>query len=261
MAASYCSGTVHNSLAEHLRSEGLVCSLPSRSILFMEGEMARGIHIISAGHVKLTSSSCEGRSLILQVSEPGDILGLHNCITGTPYETTAQTLQPIRVNFVNRKNLLRVMHEIPDACLSAAEQLGRTCHEAYCDISSWKLAHSTKVRLARFLLSVSEEPSSCEKNFQPAQVHFDLTHEEVAQAIGTSRETVTRALAEFRRKRLASLRRSTLLVQDRRELERIAGLASMSRKLAALMPDSGKRNVVSAVEIRSFTPRPALLKH
>ncbi len=254
--------TVHNALVEHLRSEGLVCSLPSRAILFMEGEVARGIHIISKGHVKLTANSCEGRSLILQITEPGDVLGLHNCITGAAYEMTAQTLQPIRVSFVNRKDLLRVLHEDQEACLSAAEQLGRTCHLIYSEISSLKLSHSTKVRLARFLLSVSEEPGGSEKDCRhAARVELDLTHEEVAQAIGTSRETVTRALAEFRKKHLASLRRSTLLVQNRHELEKIAGLRSIRRELATLMPDPGKRGAVSVTGIRSLaTHRPPLLK-
>ena len=263
MGSPDSSAIVHNALIEQLRPEGLVCSLPSRAILFMEGETARGIHIISKGHVKLTSNSCEGRSLILQITEPGDILGLHNCITGAPYEVTAEALQPIRVSFVNRKDLLRVLHESPEACLGAAEQLGRTCHQVYSEITSWKLAYSTRVRLARFLLSVSEETNGSQKNGHPAaRVELDLTHEEVAEAIGVSRETVTRALAEFRRKRLASLRHSTLLVQNRRELERIAGLGASSRELAAVFPDPVKRAAASAAGIRSLvSPRAALVKN
>lgn len=257
------SGTVHNALVEQLRSEGLACSLPSRSVLFMEGETARGIHIVSKGHVKLTSNSCEGRSLILQITEPGDILGLHNCITDAPYEVTAETLQAIRVTFVNRKDLLRILHENPDACLGAAEHLGRTCHQVYSEITSWKLAYSTKVRLARFLLSVSEETNGPEKvRSQASRVELDLTHEEVAEAIGVSRETVTRAFAEFRRKRLASLRHSTLVVQNRRELERIAGLGSLTRELETVIPDPVKRAASSAAGIRSLvSTRHVLVKN
>jgi CRP/FNR family transcriptional regulator len=229
----------------------------------MEGEMARGIHIVSRGHVKLSANSCEGRSLILQITEPGDILGLHNCITGAAYEMTAQSLQPLRVSFVNRKNLLRVLHEDRDACLSAAEQLGRTCHLIYNEVSSLKLSRSTKVRLARFLLSFFQEAGGYEKDCRyAARVVLDLTHDEVAQAIGTSRETVTRTLAEFRRKHLASLRRSTLVVQNRQELEKIAGLGFIRRNLAALLTDPDRRGAISFGGIRSFAAHnPALLKN
>jgi CRP-like cAMP-binding protein len=263
MDSALCPEIVHNALVEHLRSVGLVWSLPPRAVLFMEGESARGVHILSKGHVKLTANSCEGRSLILQITEPGDILGLHNCLTGAAYEMTAQALQPIQVSFVNRKDLLRILHENPEACLSAAEQLGRTCHRTYREISSWRLAYSTKVRLARFLLSVSEEASGSERDCRrAAQVELYLTHEEIAQAIGTSRETVTRVFAYFRKKQLASLRRSILLVQNRQELERIAGRGFISRELAALMPDPGKRGAVSFTGIRSLAAqRSALLKN
>jgi CRP/FNR family transcriptional regulator, cyclic AMP receptor protein len=253
--------TVRNRLVEQLRSEGLVCSLPSRAILFHEGQLARGIHIISDGHVKLIANSREGRSLILQVTEPGDMLGLHNCITGAPYEMTAQTLQPIGVSFVNRKDLLRLLHENPEACLAAAEQLGRTCHQAYREISSWRLAYSTRVRLARFLLSVSAENGSEHGGQEVARVELDLTHDEVAQAMGTSRETVTRALAEFRKKQLASLRHCTLVVQNRHELERIAGLTSIRRDSATLMQDPGKSGAVSAARQSLAVHQSALLKN
>jgi CRP/FNR family transcriptional regulator, cyclic AMP receptor protein len=254
---------VRDALDGYLRSDGLICSLPPRAVLFMEGEPARGVHIISKGHLKLTANSCEGRSLILQIAEPGDILGLHNCITGAAYEMTAQALQPICVSFVNRKDLLRILHQHPEACLSAAEQLGRTCHRTYREISSWKLAYSTKVRLARFLLSLSDEASGSEGDCRRgARVELHLTHEEVAQAIGSSRETVTRVFADFRKKQLASLRRSVLVVQNPQELERIAGRGSTSRELGTLMPDPGKHGAVSFTGIRSFAAqRSTLLKN
>jgi CRP/FNR family cyclic AMP-dependent transcriptional regulator len=242
------SRTLDDILIEQLRSEGFACSLPSRAILFMEGETARGIHVISQGHVKLSISSCEGRVLILKVTELGEILGLHNCITGTPYEMTAQTLQPSRVTFVKREDLMRVLRENREACLSAVEQLGRICHTAYLHISSVNLSHSVSEKLARFLLSLSAEPGrSCN---DALRVDMDLTHDEIAQAIGTSRETVTRALANFRKKHLASLTRSRLLVHNRAELEKIAGIATPMSEPAAATGYSEKRGPLSVVPSR-----------
>ena len=136
------SETLDDILIEQLRSEGFVCSLPSRAILFTEGETARGVHIISKGHIKLSISSCEGRVLILKVTKPGEILGLHNCITGAAYEMTAQTLQPSRVTFVKREDLMGVLRHSREACLSAVEQLGRICHMAYLEIGSLNLSRS-----------------------------------------------------------------------------------------------------------------------
>ena len=68
------SASSNGALVEALRTEGFVCSLPRRATLFLQGETAQGIHIISRGYIKLSTSSCDGRVLILKVSERGEIL-------------------------------------------------------------------------------------------------------------------------------------------------------------------------------------------
>jgi CRP/FNR family transcriptional regulator, cyclic AMP receptor protein len=250
------SQTLDNILTEQLRSEGFVCSLPSRAVLFMEGETARGIHIISNGHVKLSISSCEGRVLIVKITEPGEILGLHNCVTGAPYEMTAQTLQPSRVSFVKSEDLVRVLRDSREACLSAVEQLGRVCHMAYVQFGLVNLSHSVSEKLARFLLSLSAEPSGSGKDCNdPVRVDVDLTHDEIALAIGTSRETVSRALASFRKKHLANLNRSMLLVQNRAELEKIAGTGTARSEPAVGTAYSEKRGPVSVAASRPLLAR------
>jgi len=211
-------------LVKQLEAEGFVCSLPARSILFMEGDMPKGAHLICQGHVKLTVSSREGRVLIIRIVDPGEILGLHNCISGDPYEMTAQTLQPSRVCFVKRDDLLRLLRNNAEACLSAAQRLSQTCHDAYRQVGSIKFSHSASEKLARFLLALSADNDTQHDGSDTLRVEMDLTHDEIAQAIGASRETVTRALATFRRKQLANLTRSMLLVKNRAELEKIAGI-------------------------------------
>jgi CRP/FNR family transcriptional regulator, cyclic AMP receptor protein len=67
---------------------------PQRAILFVEGQSPRGIYIICTGRVKLSTTSRDGKTLILRIAEAGEILGLHGCVLGKPYELTAETLQP-----------------------------------------------------------------------------------------------------------------------------------------------------------------------
>ena len=230
-------------LFKQLEAEGFVCSLPARAILFMESDVPRGVHVISKGHVKLTVSSRGGRVLIIRIIGAGEILGLHNCITGAPYEMTAQTLQSSRVSFVKREDLLCMLRSNPEVCRSAALQLSKTCHEAYSQVGDIKFSQSASEKLARFLLTLSAENGSPKAGAGVLRVEMDLTHDEIAQAIGASRETVTRALAGFRNKQLANLTRSMLLVKNRAELEKIAGLDPPGDGA----PDSGKRDSLAAV--------------
>jgi len=234
-------------LLKQLESEGFVCSLPPRAILFMEGDVPRGVHILSQGHVKLTVSSREGRVLIIKIIDPGEILGLHNCITGSAYEVTAQTLQSSRVTFVKREDVTRLLRNNPEACLTAIQRLSRTCHEVYSQVGSVKFSPSASEKLAHFLLTLATDGCSEQDNSNTMRVEMDLTHDEIAQAIGASRETVTRALASFRKKQLANLTRTMLLVKNRAELERIAGLAPSRTEPAAAPLDPGKRGSVATL--------------
>lgn len=211
---------VDDPLMSQLRSEGFLCALPARSLLFAEGEAPRGVHTLCNGHVKLTINSTEGKTLILKISEPGEILGLHNCVSGDPYEMTATTIQPCQVSFVKREDFLRLLHQRSDACLQTALQLSKTCHTAYDTIRSLGLSHSVSEKLARLLLELSADSDARDG----VRIELGLTHEEIAQMIGTSRETVTRLLADFRKKQIASLKGSTLFIQNRASLEKLIGV-------------------------------------
>jgi len=248
MASPQCAEPLGDGLIKQLEAEGFVCSLPARAILFMEGDAPRGAHLISQGHIKLTVSSQEGRVLIIRVIDPGEILGLHNCISGAPYEMTAQTLQSTRVCFVKRDDLLRLLRSSSEACMAAAQRLSRTCHDAYSQVGSIKFSHSASEKLARFLLTLATDSSTENDGSDVLRVEMDLTHDEIAQAIGASRETVTRALATFRRKQLANLTRSTLLVKNRAGLEKIAGMVADDESSPAREPERYSPRAASAMK-------------
>jgi CRP/FNR family transcriptional regulator, cyclic AMP receptor protein len=103
-----------------------------------------------------------------------------------------------------------------DACLHFAGLLSRDCREAYEVAHSIGLSQSVTERLAKFLLDwVSSGPVTKD----PLCVTPALTHEEIAQLIGASRETVTHTLSEFKRHRTIELHGSTLILKNRPALE------------------------------------------
>jgi CRP/FNR family cyclic AMP-dependent transcriptional regulator len=82
---------------------------PGGAILFVEGQMPRGAYILCSGKVKLSTTSREGKVLILKIAEPGEVIRLSSVISAEVYEITAETLGPCLVNFVERDGLLRLM--------------------------------------------------------------------------------------------------------------------------------------------------------
>jgi CRP/FNR family cyclic AMP-dependent transcriptional regulator len=218
----------------HLKSEGFFCKLsakalkafeairfssayPEGSILFVEGQPARGVFMLCKGRVKMSITSSDGKALILKIVGPGEVLGLNAAVSGRPYELTVETLEPCQVNFIKREEFLRFLAEHSEASIRAAQQLSSSYHTACEQIRALGLSQSAPEKLARFLLDWSGKG---QQTAQGIRVKLALTHEEIAQTIGSSRETVTRTLGDFRVKQLAFVKGSTLVIQNRPALER-----------------------------------------
>ena len=168
---------------------------PKGAVLFVEGQTPRGIFVLCKGRVKLSICSTDGKTLILKIAEPGEVLGLSATVSGKTYELTAETVDPCQVNFVKREDFLRFLKEHSDACLRVAEQLSEKYNSACREIRSLGLSHSAGEKLAKLLLEWSAKNGEAAK--AEPRVKLALTHEEIAQMIGTSRETVTRLICRF----------------------------------------------------------------
>jgi CRP/FNR family transcriptional regulator, cyclic AMP receptor protein len=203
---------------QHLSTITHASSYPKGATLFLEGQAGRGVFILCSGRVKLSTSSIDGRTLIVRLSEPGEVLGLPATVTGTCYELTAEVVEPTQANFVSTEDFLNFLREYGDVSLKVAQQLGQTYHAAVAEMRSIGLSHSAREKLARFILDL---PTDHKPGKGADTSRLTLTHEEIAQMIGTSRETVTRAFTDFKKKNLLIVKGSTLTIKDRSGLERL----------------------------------------
>jgi CRP/FNR family transcriptional regulator, cyclic AMP receptor protein len=235
MRTPYGLEIIENCLSCPHREERLFCNLPEQTVkalsaitssasypkgatLFVEGQPARGVFILCSGRVKLSTSSADGKTLILRISEPGEVLGLPATVTGTCYELTADVVEPAQANFIARNDFLGFLKDNGEAALRVAQQLGETYHAAISEMRTIGLSHSAGEKLARFLL---EWAANYPEEKGQIRLKLTLTHEEIAQMIGSSRETVTRLLADFRRKQLLQVMGSTLIIKNKAALESI----------------------------------------
>jgi CRP/FNR family cyclic AMP-dependent transcriptional regulator len=212
----FCSLSRKSLKAFHQIKHAVV--FPEGAVIFVEGQSPRGIFMLCQGQAKLSTTSREGKSFILRIAKPGEVLGLQAVFTGKPYEATVETMQPSQLNFVNREDFRRFLKKHGDACLHAAQQISRECQDAYDVVRSIGLSHSISARVAKFLLESAAHGRV--KNGQ-VRVKLVLTHEDIAQLVGTCRETITRTLSEFRQKDIVELKGSTLTINNMPALERL----------------------------------------
>jgi CRP/FNR family transcriptional regulator, cyclic AMP receptor protein len=235
MHSPYGMETVEDCLSCNLCSDGFFCRLPvavmeafqqikftlaypEGATLFVEGQACRGIYILCKGRVKLSTTSSQGHTLILKIAQPGEVLGLNASVSKIPHQTTAETGQPCQLNFAKRDDFLAFLSQHSEATMQAAIHLSRDCQEAYQHLRSF-VKHSAPQRIARLMLDWSHEEA---RTRTARGVKVALTHEEIGQIIGMSRETVTRTLADFRKHHIAVLHGSTLLIENMPALQQLA---------------------------------------
>ena len=189
---------------------------PEGALLFLEKQEPRGVFVLCAGEVKLSISSSGGKTLILRIAKPGEVLGLMATISGVPYEVTAETIRPCQVAYIRREDFLRFLAEHPEAYQNVMQQMTSLYQGACSQLRTVGLSASAPEKLARLLLDWSAGGKETE---QGTQVKLLLTHEEIAALIGTTRETVTRTLSEFKNNHLVALHGSNLMISNRVALE------------------------------------------
>ena len=191
-------------------------SYPAGALLFVEGQMPRGVYLLCKGRVKLAMSSADGKSIIIRIAGPGELMGLSGAMSGAPYEVSAETLEPCQVNFVKRDAFLRLLRDHQDTCRNIAEQFTSDYRAACLQIRALGLSRTAQEKIIRFLLEWSTKGR--ETN-QGIKINVSLTHEEIAQVVGVSRETVTRTFSELKNKLLITIKGSTVIIRNKADLE------------------------------------------
>ncbi len=201
---------------------------PKGAVLFVEGQAPRGIFVLCKGRVKLSICASDGKTLILKIAEAGEVLGLSATVSGTPYELTAETIDPCQVNFVKREDFQRLLSEHSDACLHVAEQLSDKYNSACRELRAIGLPHSAAEKLAKLLLELIAHDGEAAK--AAPRVKLRLSHDEMAQMIGTSRETVTRLFSELKRRQILQGEGSTWLICNKGALKGLAITENRNRE-------------------------------
>jgi CRP/FNR family transcriptional regulator, cyclic AMP receptor protein len=220
-----------------LKQEGFLCHLsttaskefelikssrfyPAGAPLFLENEPAKGIFLLCSGKVKLSVSSRGGKTLILQLAQPGEILALSASMSNKPYEVTAEALYPCKVAFIRREDFAGFLQRFPEVYQAVIRQLNSQYARACEQLRTVGLSTNANEKLARLFLHWFSEEKQCAEG---TQIKMALTHEQIAECVGSTRETVTRTLSEFKNKHLVTLNGTTVTIPSRSALQAVCG--------------------------------------
>ena len=229
-----CRGSIsgqnqrHSEFMQHLSAEAnlelksmmFATSYPAGAILFAEKDAPRMVFVVLEGEVKLSINSSDGKRLILRIAKKGEIIGIAAALSGNPQDMTAETLYPAKLAPIGRRDYMNFLLRHPEAYQTLTEELGRQFTLACEQLRTVVLSTSAPEKLARLLLEWGESGQTTDSGIR---FRFSLTHGEIGEFIGASRETVTRTLSVFKSRRLVMFNGSTLTIPSRTALEQYAG--------------------------------------
>jgi CRP/FNR family cyclic AMP-dependent transcriptional regulator len=140
----FCDLPVSTLTAFNAVKSDMVC--PRNTVLFREGQPARGVFVLCEGRAKLSVCSASGKHLTLRVAGPGEVLGLSAALSGSDHEVTAELIDNSQVAMVKRKDLLSFLREHREACLHVVTLLSQDLHIAYDRVRSVGLGRSRRSR-------------------------------------------------------------------------------------------------------------------
>ena len=198
---------------------------PRETALIREEQKSSRVLFLLHGNVKISMNSFDGKRFLLGVAGAGEILGIASAISGNSSEIRAESMYPCTLASLKREDFLDFIRRYPIAFENVATELSLHCTRAFERLRMFGLTASVKSRLAGLLLEWCKDARQTESG---TQLWCVLTHEEIGECIGASRETITRQLGNLRNLGLLELRGATLTIPNCSALARYAGLCSIS---------------------------------
>ncbi len=164
---------------------------PKHATIVEEGLPGDYMYIIREGRVKVTLSSEDGREKIMDFLTAGDFFGEMSLLDRAPRSASVETVEPVRLLALSRGDFLDLLRNSSELALSVIQVLVSRLREADDQASSLSF-EGVKERVVRLLRRIAVDEGD------GARLTPKLTHQDIANMIGTSRETVTRIVKQLK---------------------------------------------------------------
>lgn len=205
------------------RLQGLLeeMELPKHHMLFTPGAKSESVFFIDQGRVRLTRTSHEGRTVILAIMSAGDIIS--DATWESPeHDSYAECIEDCRFYAINKEVLSNFIKENPEFGLSLIQNVGFRLKQAQSRIEDL-VFRQVPSRVARLILSLAETYGKVTPN--GIKVEFSITHQEIADMVGSSRVTVTQILNKMRSSHFIDIESKRVTIHNLNALEEMVNQA------------------------------------
>ena len=190
----------------------------SNQLIYTPQESEGKVYLLKEGEVKIYQRSVNGKKFVIDTIVPGDIFGDLDLAenTNAMQEKFARAATPVKVCILSKDDFIQVLQSKPQAAFSIIKKLSEKLTLAESKIRDLAL-HNVSIRLLNELVRFSKKHGKESPN--GTAIHHRLTHEELADMIGATRETVTKALGELKEKDFLSYNKDREIVLNEKKIE------------------------------------------
>lgn len=186
-------------------------------IIFMEGEPGEGFHYIKSGKVKITQMATDGREHIINILGPGEVFAEVLLFNRGPYPATSVAIEDSVIGIIKNSDLENVVAENSRIALHIIQVMSKKLIHAQMKIRTLALS-DTVSRTAQVLVRLSRQYG------QPVaggvQITIDMTRQDLANLVGTTRETVSRVLSSMKKDKVIDFAEHQIIILDEKSLRR-----------------------------------------
>lgn len=185
------------------------------SIIFFEGDPGDAVYFVKSGRLKVVKNSEEGGEQILHLLGEGDIFGEVVLFDGGPFPATAQAITDCQVGMIRNNAMEAFLRKNPEISLKLLKVMSHRLRQAQIKIRNLALQDTLR-RTVGMLLHLGEEHGvSTERGIE---IELPLNRQELANMVGTSRETVTRIISRLSKEGLIILEKQKIIIINIEEL-------------------------------------------
>ncbi len=194
---------------------------PKNSIIVFEDDPGDSLYVVVGGQVKIVLIAEDGREVILSIRSKGEFFGEMSLIDDEPRSAHVIAMEDANLLVLRRDDFRRCLTDVPEIAVGLLRALCTWMREADARIGGLILL-DVPGRVARLLLQLADEGDG-------EHISKRITHHQIAQMLGSSRETVSRTMSSLANQRIIEVARRKIAILNRPALETAAGIGTVGR--------------------------------
>ena len=191
-----------------------------RQPLYLPGDPSSNVYLLKKGRVKIANTAPNGKEVTFDILEPGEVFGELDVLEDAPRSTSAETLDDAVICVIPRKDFDQYLAMHPTVMFKLTKLIGLRLKKIQSRVEDL-VFRDVPARLAHLLLELSKSDGVAEN--QGIRLKVKLTHQEMANLIGCSRETVSASMGQFRDDGLIEMDGRTITLVNEKGLTDLLG--------------------------------------